>query len=107
MKEPDPHYEKRILRDVVEQMRDPEQTGRRQETLRRVIVGAGSAGLIAAFVLALNQVTHPFVSALLAAAAGAAAGFGLFLDFAHKQWPVTRRHIDMESVRRRLEELES
>lgn len=105
MKEPDPAYERRILLDVVEQMRDPEETGRKQAMLRRTVLGLGSTGLVVVFFLAMNRLVHPFTVGFLAAAAGTATGFGLFLDFVQKQWPVTRRHIDMNSVRRRIEEL--
>ena len=106
MNNPDPRYEKRILLDVVDQMRDPESTLRKESKLRRVILGVGSAGLLIAFFLAFNDLAHPFVSAFLAGAAGCLAGLGLFLEFAQKQWPITRKHIDMESVRARLKELE-
>lgn len=107
MNDPDPRYERKVLRDVVRQMRDAEETGRKQTQLRRIILGAGYAGLLAAFFFSLNDLVHPFTSAFLAAFAGCALGFAVFLQFAHKQWPVTRRHIDMESIRRRLDELES
>jgi len=106
MTTPDPSYECRILRDVVEQMADPEATERKQASAQRLILGLGCAGLAAAYFLALNSLTHPLASGLVAAGAGCAVGFSQFLSFARKQWPVTRRHINMESVRRRLEELD-
>ena len=102
-----PAFEKKILLDVVDQMRDPEATERKQATLRRTIFFVGGAGLLAAFFLAINELAHPVVIAFLAAMGGSAIGFGLFLDFAQKQWPVTRKHIDMTSVRKRLDELQS
>lgn len=106
MAEPDAAYERKVLRDVVQQMKDVERTAREQTRMKRVILGLASAGLLAAFVAAINQLVHPVAVAFLAGMAGIAAGFGLYLEFAHKQWPVTRRHIDMASVRRRLDELE-
>ena len=106
MKNPDPLYEKRMLLDVVDQMRDPELTLRKESRLRRVILGVGSVGLVVAFFLAFNDLTHPFVATFLAGAAGCLAGLGLFLEFAQKQWPITRKHIDMDSVRARLKALE-
>lgn len=102
-----PAYEKKILLEVVRQMKDVERTARQQATMKRVILGLGAAGLTAAFVLALYPAVHPVSVAFVAGAGGIAAGFGLYLDFAHRQWPITRRHIDMDSVRRRLDELES
>ncbi|HSF02709.1 MAG TPA: hypothetical protein VLA62_06850 [Solirubrobacterales bacterium] len=105
MSEPDPAFEKKVLRDVAEQMRDPAETQRQQGVLRKAVAGGGMAGLVAAFFLAINELGHPFLAAFLAAAAGCATGFGLLLGLVHRQWPVTRRHIDMESVRRRLQEL--
>lgn len=107
MRAPDPRFEKRILLDVLEQMKDPELTARKHEKLAKVVLGAGSTGLVVAFVLALNGIAHPFVAALLAAAAGCATGFGLYLVFTRKQWPITSRYIDLEGVRRRLGEIES
>ena len=105
MKEPDPQLEKKILLTVVEQMSDLESTARKQDTLRKGLLGGGSTVLLVAFILAIGGVVHAFTSAFLAAMAGCAIGFGAFLEFAHKQWPVTRKHLDMESVRRRLNEL--
>lgn len=106
MKKPDPEFEKKILRDVVEQMRDTDATERKQSTLRRVIFGLGYAGLLIAFFVAINSLVPAFTSAFIAAVSGSAIGFALFLRFASKQWPITRQHIDMDSVRRRLDELE-
>ena len=102
-----PAFEKKILLDVVDQMKDPEATNRKQAILRRATFGVGAAGLLVAFFLAINELAAPMVIAFLAAMGGSATGFGLFLDFAQKQWPVTRKHIDMNSVRRRLDELGS
>jgi hypothetical protein len=36
---------------------------------------------------------------------GFSMGFGLLLEFLQKQWPITRQHINMESVKKRLGEL--
>ena len=105
MKDSDSEFEKRILLDVIEQMSDPGATGRKQTTLRAVTLEAGSIGLVIAFFLALNEITHPFISAFFAAMAGCAIGFGLFLRFAQRQWPITCKHIDLQSVRRRLNEI--
>lgn len=106
MKDPDPQYEKKVLLHVVEQMDDPEETMRKQNLVRRTIFALGYAGLLAAFIMALNEVVHPFASAFLAGAAGCAIGLGIFLQFARNQWPITRKHINMDSVRERLDELE-
>lgn len=105
MKDPDPAFEKKILLDVVEQMKDVEETARKQAWLRRAMFGLGTTGVIIAFFAAINELLHPVAVAFLAGMAGSAIGFGLFLDFAQKQWPVTRKHIDMNSVRKRLDEL--
>jgi len=105
MSDPDPAYEKKILLDVVEQMKDPLATQQKQANLRRTIQGVSLAGLTAAFFLGINNLVQPFVIALVAAIAGCGIGFGLFLNLAQKQWPITSRHIDMESVRKRLQEL--
>ena len=107
MNEPDPAFEKKILLVVVEQMKDPEATNRKQAILRRTLFGLGAAGLVVTFILAMDELVHPFAVAVLAAMAGSAIGFGLFLDFAQKQWPVTRKHVDMNSVRKRLDELKT
>jgi len=106
MADPDPQYEKKLLRDVVEQMKNPDEAAKKQRRLQRTIALLGNLGLLAAFVLALTGSLHAFASALLAGAAGCAIGFAIFLRLAHRQWPVTRKHIDMASVRTRLEELE-
>jgi len=106
MTELDPVFEKRILRDVVEQMQDVDKTLRMQTRMRWIVLITGMAGMVLAFFLTLNKLIHPFPIVCLAGLSGVAIGFGVFLDFAHKQWPVTRRHIDMDSVRQRLQELE-
>lgn len=105
MKNPDPKFERKVLLDVVEQLEDPEQTIRKQIRLKRIIYGAGWIGLIVAFMLAINDIGHIIVTTFIAGMAGSAAGFGLFLDFAQKQWPVTMKHIDINSVKMRLDEL--
>lgn len=107
MKAPDPQFEKRLLLDVVEQMDDPDKTMGKQQAMRRTVYSIGYIGMLLAFILALGEVAHPFISAFLAAMAGCALGFAVFLQTAQKQWPVTRKHIDIESVRKRLKELET
>jgi hypothetical protein len=62
--------------------------------------------LVVAFLLGINAAAHPFIVAMVAAAGGVAVGFGLFLNFVHKQWPVTRQYFDLDRVRKRLDELE-
>jgi Na+/proline symporter len=106
MKELDPDYEKKILLDVVKQMKNPEDTERSQSLIRRTIFAISYIGLLAAFIMALNKMGHPFISALLAAASGCATGFAIFMQFAQKQWPVTRKYINMERVQKRLDEFE-
>ena len=102
MNEPKPEFEKKVLRDVIEQYTDVEETSRKQTRLRKVIFGVASAGFIVAFFLAINEITHPVVVAFIAGMAGSSLGFGLFLDYAQKQWPVMKDHIDMNSVKKRL-----
>ena len=106
MTNPDRAYEKKVLLDVVKQMEDPELTGRKQATLKRAIVGVGWIILFGGFFLGLNDLAHSVVVTFVAGIGGAAVGFGLYLDFAQKQWPVTVKHINMESVRNRINELE-
>ena len=106
MEDLDRHYERKTLLDVVEQMKDPDETARKQNRVRRALSAFGYLGLLAAFIMALNDAAHPFASAFLAGLAGCATGLAIFLQFAHKQWPVTRKHINMESVKKRLDELE-
>lgn len=101
----DPEYEKKILLDVVTQMEDVELTSRKQATLRRTILGLGTTGLTVAFILAINEAAHPFGISILAFMSGFSMGFGLLLEFLQKQWPITRQHINMESVKKRLGEL--
>lgn len=105
MSDPDPKYERKVLLDVVEQMEDPDKTTRRQRVVLRAISAIGYLGVLVAFILAQEETVHPFASAFLAASSGCALGFAVFLRFAQKQWPVTRKHIDMESVKKRLDEL--
>ena len=105
MKDPDPAFEKKVLLEVVEQMKDADATARKQATLRRAMLGLGSAGLVVAFFLALNNLAHPVAVAFVAGFAGCGIGFGLYLEFAQRQWPVTRKYIDIHSVRKRLDEL--
>jgi ribulose 1,5-bisphosphate synthetase/thiazole synthase len=106
MKNTDPTFERKVLLDVVEQLKDPDQTMRKQTRLKRAIYGAGSLGLVIAFILAMNDLAHIIVTTFIAGMAGSAVGFALFLDFAQKQWPVTMKHIDMGSVEARLDELD-
>jgi len=106
MNDPDPVYEKKVLLDIVEQMDDPELTGRKQTALRRIILGIGWIGSVVAFFLGINKLADSIVVAFVASISGAAIGFGLYLRFAQKQWPITTKHVDMDSVRNRLNELD-
>lgn len=106
MREPDPAFEKKVLLEVVEQMKDLDATARKQATLRRAVLTLGSAGLVVAFFVAINNLADAVVVAIIAGFAGCAVGFGLYLEFAQKQWPVTRKYIDMSGVRKRLDELQ-
>lgn len=105
MKPIDPKSEKKILKDVVRQMADFAATERKQARLQRVILASGAIALTIAFFLAINEIVHPFIVAVIAAMAGTLIGFSLLFEMVLKQWPVTRQHVDMESVRRRLDEL--
>lgn len=100
-------HEKKILRDLVEQLGDPGETMRKQAVMRRLLFGLGYGGLLAGFVLAMGSLLHPFAIAVICAVSGAALGFGVFLRFAKDQWPITKRHVDLDSVKRRLAELEA
>ena len=98
MKACDARYEKPILLAVGDPMRGSNLSGRRCEdsqaheyrrrtakTCRRAPSGDASVR---------GSINFPI------------AGFGLFPDFAHTQWPVTRMGIDQEIVFRRLHESE-
>ena len=106
MNESDPVFEKKILRDLIEQAQDVDRTVRAQTRMRRTLLGTGLVSMAIALVLTLYEHVHPFPIVCLAGLSGCAIGFGILLGAAHKQWPVTRRHLDMDSVRRRLAELE-
>lgn len=107
MKKTDPAFERKVLQDVIEQLKEPDQTMRKQIRLKRVIYGVGSIGLMIAFILAINDLTHAIIITFIAGMAGSAVGFATFLDFAQKQWPVTLKHIDLDSVKARLDQLET
>ena len=99
-------YEKKILSDVLRQSRNAEKTLRQQNVIRRLLFILGYSGLLFAFVFALNEVWHPFTTAFLAAVSGCAIGLALFLNFAYRQWQITRNHVDLASIEKRLAELE-
>ena len=103
----DPEYEKKILLDVVNQMEDVNLTSRKQASLSRTILVLGTTGLTLSLILAINEAAHPFGITILAFMSGGFMGFGLLHEFIQKQWPITRQHIDMESVKKRLGELEN
>jgi len=107
MEKSNPEYEKKVLRDVLEQVKNPDDTMQPQIKIRKVIFGLSYTGLIISFFLALNELSHPFISAFIAAVAGLGIGIGILLKFIHNQWPITKRHIDLESVEKRLNELET
>ena len=100
-------YEKKVLRDVVEQFDNPTETLRKQSAMRRLIMGLGTVGLFLGFFVGINELLHPFVVGIICAVSGVSVGFGVFLQFAQKQWPVTKRHVNLQSVRERLRELEN
>lgn len=103
----DRNYEMQVLRDVAAQLEDPESTGRKQTALRRMILGVGSAVLFVASVLGINDLAHSVIIMFIAGMGGAAIGFGLYLKFAQKQWPITSKYIDIEAVKNRISELET
>jgi len=105
MKPIDPKVEQKILRDIVAQMKDVAATERKQSRTRKTMLILGAVGQTFAFFLAINQLVLPFFIAVIAAISGTLIGFSLLLENTLKLWPVTRRHIDMKSVRKRLEEL--
>jgi len=107
MKKTDTTFERKVLQDVIEQIKEPDQTMRRQIRLKRVIYSVGSTGLLIAFILAMSDLAHAIIITFIAGMAGSAVGFATFLDFAQKQWPVTSKHIDLDSVQARLNELET
>ena len=106
MSEIDPAFEKKILKQVVEQMEDAETTMKKQIRVKKAMLGLGSLGMIIVFILAMHDLLDALSIALISAVSGIFIGYGLLLDFLQKQWPVTRTHINMQSVRERLNELE-
>ena len=107
MKKPDYKYEEKILLDVIEQMEAPEETEKKQSRFKQSILALGVTGLMIAFFLALNEIIHPVMITVVAVISGALIGFGLMLEFLLKQWPVTRQHINMESIQQRLDHIRS
>lgn len=103
----DPGFEKKVLLDTVEQMQDPDTTLRKQTRFRNMIYGFGATGLLIAFFLAINNLAHILLITFIAGMAGCAVGFGLFLDLVQKQWPITMKHINMDSLQARLKELDN
>ena len=73
--------------------------------IRSYYVILGAIGQTFAFFLAINQLVLPFFVAVIAAISGTLIGFSLLFEVTVKQWPITRQHINMKSVHRRLEEL--
>lgn len=105
MKRPDPGFEKKVLRDVVRQLEDADNTAIKQRRVRRAVVGAGSLTVLAALLLAIDARLDSLIIAGIAALGGVGIGFGVFMDFTIEQWPVTRKYIDLDRVRERLKEL--
>jgi len=101
----DPEYERKVLRDVQKQLENPEETARQQAKLRKLIHGIGSAGIFIAFLMAFGGYGHPILMVFIGAFSGSLVGWGLFVGFAARQWPVTQTHIDADSIRTRLNEL--
>ena len=56
MDQPSPEFEKKVLRDVVKQMTDPEATERSQNIMRRFLMGTGSVLLFASYFMAINDI---------------------------------------------------
>ena len=107
MKAVDPEFEKKVLLDAMEQMQDPDATLRKQDRLRNTVYGIGTTGLFIAFFLAINSLAHILLITFIAGMASGAVGSGLFLDLVQKQWPITMKHINMDSIQARLKELDN
>lgn len=107
MKTLDPKLEKKVLQDMVEQLKNPEQTMQKQKKMKKIIYATGYTGVLIAFLLGLNDVTHDFIPTFIAAVFGCAVGYALLLTSLQEQWPITVDHIDLDSVKARLEELEN
>jgi len=102
-----PEYEKKTLQDMIGQVEDPERTLREQARLRKVNRAVGYTLVLIGFLLAMNSVGHAFIAAVIVFFGGCAIGFGLLLDFVQKQWPIVIQHVNIESMKARLQELDN
>jgi len=98
--------ERKALREIVEQLENPAKTLQKQKLLQRTVLGIGYVGLLVGFILTWHQMVNPVASSLVVAISGAAVGMGVFMKWSGSMWPITVKYIDLERVKKRLEELE-
>ena len=103
----DPDFERKVLLDVVEQLRDPDKTMKKQTGIKKVFQAIGTTGFVVAVYIALEDLTYDVVPTLIAVMSGFFVGIAMFLNSLQKQWPVTVDYVDMQRVEARLQELDS
>ncbi len=103
----DQRFERKILLQVTKQLGDPAKTLRNQNILKWALYLGGGIGLILAYVLATRELVTPIVILFIAGVSGSAIGIGTYMSYVLKQWPITIKHIDTDSLNSRLNELET
>ena len=103
----DEKYELKTLKQVI---RLVDEADRQQKLVQLMKVGmylATAILIIAAYILVSREVISGKVAVIVAAFGGTFAGVGAYVSVCQKQWPVIRQYLNIESIRRRLNELKT
>ena len=101
-----PKTELKVLKQIEGAMND---TSSHLRKVRAFVWGSrilGWVGLVAAVLLVRQSVVSPSVGIVIAAFSGIGVGLAIYGQMALTQWPALKPHVNEESVKNRIKEIE-
>jgi hypothetical protein len=99
--------ELKILRRLSQLLENDQQEAKKRTMKRKAIYAVTWLALVSAFMLVMNREPIGIVAVSMAAFAGIFAGLAIFSGVAADQWPIVKPHINSESIKERLKQLET
>ena len=99
--------ELKVLRQIEAAMSD---TSSHLRKVRGFVWGSrilGWVGIVAAVLLVKQFIVSPFAGIVIAAFSGVGVGLAIYGSMALTQWPVLKNHINEESLKNRIKEIET
>ena len=99
--------ERKMLVQVLALMRNPEAGEKRRKAFVMIACVLTASILVATFVLAAYSIIGPRIGIVVAALAGFGLGAASYMGESIRRWPVFSKHLQVASMEKRLNELQT